>query len=371
MTRSIGRRAITAVVGAVAFLATFGLSFGASQAVADEVVPPAASPTEVEVPYLGSTTIEPAAGWRISDCGPPEQASPLVTACDAEHIVLTAEAYDPEAGAIPLPVPQTNGGTSMVFRYVVRLAPPETPVARDIRFGYPVAAGSTVMIPISVLDIECAVCKEGGRLDVVGVEPAGAGTAGATSTHLVFRPSASYAGLAGVGLRFADDFGTWSPEATVEIPVYRPEGVLVAMNVFVAADGESQTIDLNELAFDVGGAEISLLGCGAPIHGSVVCRPDGIAEFRSRGAAVDQFDFHVASSEGEQASGSVTVVGDGAELPVSGPVPATTIDADDDDGDDAGVVSAIVPRVPVESDSTERVGVFAPLIRTLDRAGVQ
>lgn len=323
--------------------------------------------TSVAVPYLGSTTIEPGSGWQISDCEVPRAASTLVTECDGTKITLTATAYDPEAAATVVPVPQSNGATSVVFHYTVTLAPPERPTVAGGPIGFPVAAGSTVMLPLSDLGIECPVCTEGGALDVVAVEPRSAGTAAATGTHLVFRPSPAFSGSAGIVVRFADDYGAWSPDATIDVPVYRPVAPLVATSVFAPIEGtEQQAVDLRPLVFGTDAGELHFLGCGAAVHGTVVCASDGTAIYIPSGASVDQFSYHVASSNGEQATGSVTIVGPGASLPESGLVPASARR----DGDD-GVASMIVPRVPSETDASGRAGIFSPLIETLDRAGVR
>ncbi|MGW9630842.1 Ig-like domain-containing protein [Agromyces sp. NPDC055520] len=320
----------------------------------------------VAVPYLGSTSIEPAPGWQISDCAVPSAATPLVTACEPTKLTLTATTFDPEAPAIVVPVPQSNGETSLVFDYSVTLAPPETPTVNAVRLGFPVAAGSTVMLPIGDLGIECAVCTTGGSIDVIGVEPRSAGTAAATGTHVVFRPSAAFSGDAGITVRFADDFGAWSAESVVEVPVYRPATPLIATSVYLANDGAEQAIDLGGLVFGADADDLHFIGCGAAVHGTVVCRPDGTASYVPAAASVDQFSYHVASATGEQATGSVTIVGADAELPGAGLVPASAAR----DGDD-GVASKIVPRVPVETDATGRDGVFSPLIDTFDRAGVR
>ncbi|MDQ0893267.1 Ig-like domain-containing protein [Agromyces ramosus] len=321
--------------------------------------------TSVAVPYLGTTTIEPGSGWQISDCAVPRAATALVTECESTKLTLTATAYDPEAGATVVPVPQSNGATSVVFHYTVTLAPPERPTVTGGPVGFPVAAGSTVMLPLSDLGIECPVCADGGALDVVAVEPPSAGTAAATGTHLVFRPSAAYSGSAGIVVRFADDYGAWSPDATIDVPVYRPVAALVATSVFAAVEGtEQQAVDLRPLVFGMDAGELHFLGCGAAVHGTVVCASDGTAIYIPSGASVDQFSYHVATANGEQATGSVTLVGDSSELPPAGLVPASAVQRGDD-----GVPSMIVPRVPVEPGSGGDDGIFSPLIETLDGVG--
>jgi hypothetical protein len=363
MAGATGRGVTVAVLSVVIAVST---SIAASSARAAEVGAESSpsGPTDIAVPYLGTATIEPAEGWQIAECAAPQAASPLVVACDPARIELASDTYDPEAGSTVIPVALTNGRTALTFDYVVTTEPPEAPTIAATRKAAPVAAGSVVMVPISDLDVECAVCTGGGALDVVGVRPAGAGTAIATSTHAVFRAASGFTGEAEVVVRFVDDYGTASPEASYVVPVYRAGGgALIALSVFAPLDASgTTTLDLASLVFPTSDGEVHFLGCGAPVHGTIVCGPDGTAEYTQvADAAVDQFSFRVASADGEQATGSVTLVAAGGELPTDGPVPASGA------GDDEPVASAIVPAQPIELDGEERAGAFAALIGTLDR----
>ncbi|GAA1811085.1 Ig-like domain-containing protein [Agromyces neolithicus] len=357
---------ITAIAVGIIALSVCTLAVSSSAGAAETPAPPASSPTSVSVPHLGTATIEPAEGWRITDCAAPAAASDLVTACDEGRVELSSTGYDPEAVPAAVPVPMSNGRTSMTFEYRVELAAPEAPTLTSRRAPGPVAAGSVLLVPVSDLDAECAVCAEGGTLAAVAVQPAEAGSLAATPTHLVFRPALDFTGDAELVGRFADGFGTWSADAKVVVPVYAPgPEALIAQSVFVprGADG-SVTVDLAGLAFSSGSSDVRLAGCGAPIHGSVTCAADGTAIYASSSdVAVDQFSFRVVSADGEQASGSVTVVGEASDLPQAGPAPAQGSRSDD------GVSTPIVPRLPVEGEQTSRGGVFAPLIGTLDRVG--
>ena len=367
MAGATGRGFSMAVAaGLLATIVTTGWASAAGPVAAAEA--PQDGPTAVAIPYLGTTTIEPAEGWQVVDCSVPTAASPLVVACHPDRIELAATAYDPAAVATIVPVPLSNGRTSMVFDYAVTLDPPEPPSVAPSRRMSPVAAGSVVLLPISDLGVECTVCTAGGALDAVGVEPSSAGTAVATPTHLVFRPAAGFTGEAGIAVRFADDYGTWSHDATVSVPVYRPgPEPLIAVSVFAPRADGATTIDLSSLAFSIGGSVVQVIGCGAPIHGTVVCGPDGAAVYSPVGeAAVDQFSFQVAAANGEQATGSVTLVSGASELPDAGPVPASGGARSDD-----GVASQVVPAVPAEREQRGREGVFAPLIGTLDRVAAR
>lgn len=368
MGRAIGRRAVTATLALVcAALAVPGAAAYAEGDGGTEASATASGPTAIVVPYLGTATIKPGDGWQITDCAGPSAATALVVACDATQIALSAPSYDPAAAAaVIVPVPLTNGRTSILVGYSVSLGPPEAPTVAEAEYGFPVAAGSTVMLPFSDLGIACPVCTNGGAFDVVDVSPTSAGTAASNGTHLVFRPAAQFSGDAEIRVRYADDFGTWSADATITVPVYTPRAVLVATSVAIGFGDGPQSIDLAPLAhrFGEGDHDVRLIGCGSAVHGTVVCAPDGTATYAPSGATADQFSYHVVSADGEQATGSVTLVADAPLEPTL--VPASAVTADD------GVPSKIVPRVPVENDGTGgREGVFGPLIATLDRAGAR
>ena len=365
------RMALAAVLVAASIAITLPVSAAEAGETGETGETEPTGPTTIAVPYLGTAAIEPAAGWHVSDCSVPTAATPLVVACDPERIDLAPASYDPGAGATVVPVPLSNGRTMMVFDYVVTLDLPEPPSLAAGRAMSPVASGSVVMVPISDLGVECAVCAEGGVIEVTGVEPAGAGTAVATPTHVVFRAATDFSGEAGIAVRFADDFGSRSTETIFTAPVYRAGAEeLVALTVFAprAASGAT-SIDLSSLAFATDDSEIQIVGCGAPAHGTVVCGPDGAAEYSPIDAtAVDQFSFQVVSANGEHASGSVTLfVADGAGLPTSGPVPASPIGHGD-----GGVASMIVPALPaIDGGVSGREGVFGTLIGMLDRVGAR
>lgn len=357
----MGRLVRRAATAAVAVLAVLAVPLSAR---AEPVAPPP-SPADVEIPYLGEGSIEPAPPWRIADCAVVAAASPLVTGCDASRITLAAPEYDPDAGVITIQVPLTNDAVSTTVGYRVRLAGPEAPTARPDDTAWPVAAGSLLRVPISELGLECAVCGAGGRLEVLGVEPASAGSAWATPTHVVFRSSSRYAGAAEVGFRFADDFGTWSAGAALHAAVYRPDAPLVTLDLGVpsATDGTA-SVALHDLVASIGGDDVVLVGCGAPIHGRVSC--DGeTARYVGPSGGVDQFAVWFAAG-GEQASASVTVVPEAsADAPGGGPWPVPAAPSKQTDG----IVSRLVPPVPIEHHDTP--GLFSSLVETLDRVGAR
>ena len=94
--------------------------------------------------------------------------------------------------------------------------------------------------------------------------------------------------------------------------------------------------------------------------GAAVCRGDGTAEFRSAGAPVDQFSFTAVTKDGEQATGSVTLVsGTLATAPLPGPA---------DSSGEREAQTVVPTRVPVEDAPEAETSPFDSLIRLLDRA---
>lgn len=327
-------------------------------------------PNAVAIPYFGETTVSPATGWLITDCAPVVAATPLVTACTAEEFTLTATSYDPEFEPLTISVPMSNGRSTATVSYVVTLAPPEPPEIGLTSYPYPTASGATLLLPISDLDIECPVCTTGGAMQVVNVAPASAGSAAAADTHLVVRSVPSFAGNLEVTIRFADSFGFFSGEETITIPFTDDDERLTAMSVYRPLSTTTPT-SLSLSAFVVADeiADVTFIGCGAAIHGTVVCSDDGNVQYIPfEESQIDQFSFHVELG-GSQATGSVTLVAEGVGLPVDGYVPA---DRHNDPDDEDGTATPIVPRMPPGDDVAGAAqGVFAPLVRLLDRVGAQ
>ncbi|WP_308797166.1 hypothetical protein [Agromyces silvae] len=356
------RRAATAAFAVLAMLAPLGAA--PSSAVA-EAMPQPASPADVEIPYLGEASIEPAPPWRIADCAAVAAASPLVTGCDPTRITLAAPEYDPDADVVVIQVALTNDAVSTTVGYRVRLAGPEIPVVRPAAAVWPVAAGSLLRMPVSELGLECVVCAGGGRLEALGVDPAAAGSVWATPTHLVFRASAGYSGPAEIGFRFADDYGSWSAGATVHTAVYRSTvAPLVTIDLVAAATADgTAVVDLSDLVTSLAGDDVVLVGCGAAVHGRVSC-DDEAASYSGPSGVVDQFSVQFAAG-GEQATASVTLIPEDADGPRAVGPAATAPPS----GQDEGIVTWFVPPVPAEHH--EASGIFTPLIATLDRVGAR
>jgi hypothetical protein len=358
--RRIARsRSILAVVPLAALL----LASGAAPAAGSEtpVAPESENAAEIEIPYLDTAEIQPSPPWRIADCAGPTAATPLVIACDAERIQLAAPDFDPDAGITVLPVTLTDGTVSMTVAYRLSLAAPPAPVLAPFANVRPVASGSLLRVPFSDLGATCTRCGGGAGLIAVGVEPVAAGTVWATPTHVVFRASSTFTGAAEIGFGVVDEFGTTS-EGTLPVGVYRADVPLIALDVSVPVDDTGAAeIDLAALVTSIAGDDVVFVGCGAAMHGTVACAADGTARYAGPGV-VDQFGFQVAAG-GEQASGSVTLVPGGSDLPSSGPVPTAPTGAKRDEA----VTTLFTPPVPTEDLAVG--GPFDAFLAVLDRVG--
>lgn len=339
---------------------------GPAMATADP--PPYSGPNSVAVPYLGEVQAKPAEGWSFSDCAAVAAATSLVAACEPQGITFAASEYDPDAGTTIIPVTLGNGGLTITVDYFVRLAAPPLPTLAEGPYGYPFAAGSHVLIPFSDLGIECTVCREAMSVVVDSVSPRSAGTATATATHVVFSASPEFVGAAEVSLVVLDDFGQQSAAASLELAFYQAgDSHLAAAHVYRALEPTGSTaLDLSTLAVASGDEPLRLIGCGPAVHGTVMCSPDGTAEYHPTSSAkVDQFSFHVVSESGEQATGSVTLVRPSADdtAASAGPVPSAGAGAE-------GPASLLVPRTPPpEGAAAETPGLFDHFTRLLDRVG--
>ncbi|WP_139416343.1 hypothetical protein [Agromyces laixinhei] len=352
---------------AVVFLMMFATLLPASSARAAETAAaqPDADPARVAIPYLGTASIDIAAPWSITDCAAPLAATPLVTACEAGKISLAAPVYDPDAGATALRLSLSDGRITTTTVYQVVLEPPAVPTATPSSELRPAPAGSLLRIPISDLGLECQVCSDtGGNLRAVAVQPASAGSLWATPTHLVFRAAADARGPVELVFRFADDFGSWSADAKLGVSILDPvDRPLATADVVVELVEGGASVDLNELAFPLGGGELIVVGCGNPVRGQVRCAADGTAEYRGDGGT-DQFSFQVATADGGRGFGSVTVVPAGATEPGAGTAPIAPPKQSKQ-----GVPVFVPPAVPVEDDAAADGGLLRPLLSVFDRVG--
>jgi hypothetical protein len=365
-----GHAARAAAAAALALLTLVTGAAHAAQAAAPDARRAAASSaaepsgvTVVDIPYRSEIDVSPAEGWTVADCGAVTAPAGIGIACEPTTLTFSAPQFDPALERQDVRVALTTGRTTIDVVYRVGLAPPEPPTAPSRAYPTPFAQGSRVLIPLSDLGILCTLCgaENGPTVTAVGVKPARAGTLAVTSTHLVFAAAPDFTGDAEVTIRATDDLDQESTDATLTVSLYATgPSTLLALHTVVAAERDGTTaIDLSSLVATSGDGDPVITVCGAAVLGAVVCRPDGTAEFRSTGAPVDQFSFSVFTPDGEQATGSVTLVsGALATAPPPGLADAS--------GETAA--QTVVPaRVPVEDAPESETSPFDPLKRLLDR----
>jgi hypothetical protein len=337
-----------------------GVSGGVAFAADDEEGPPA-NPAQVAIPYHGVYEAAMATGWTVESCDSLTAPDDIIFTCEPETMTFSAEEYDPDFEPVPFPVAIVNGSQRLVVTYIVSHALPVAPaVAEGIAYPYPFAAGSRVLLPYSDLGLTCEGCDtHGPQIEVLGVEPATAGTARATPTHLEIMPNTGFVGTLAVGLTLTDPFGQQSTAGSVLVSFYgRGDATLTALHVVVPAD--EPVIDLTALVIDSDDdADLHLLGCGVALYGTVTCA-NGVATYTpaAEWPGIDQFSFHVLSGTGEQATGSITIVdAEHARELALGLVVSSDADAE----------GTIVPSTPVAEDEAVAGGFFAPLQSLLDR----
>ncbi|NIJ05423.1 hypothetical protein [Frigoribacterium faeni] len=368
-----------------------------------EATEPPADPGLVVIPFGDEGEVTMADGWSVADCdavSPPEGTR---LDCEPSRLTLTADEYDPDAGTVVMPVELRSGAARMTVTYRVEQAPPTPPAADELVYDHPFDSGAAALLPLADLLVRCDGCEGAGAgLQVRGVSPEGAAVARATPSHLAVQSAPGFVGDAVVSYRLRDAEGQWSETTSLTVAFTAPPAgatgaePLRALAVTVALADEGDTVvDLGSLAFAGRSGDDAdapaLLGCGVPAAGTVRCSGDEAVYTPPVGTDddpapdVDQFAFHVATPDGRQATGSVTVVRprtDAAEaLPVGlarvAPVPGTRDAADGDaaDGDaaddDAPVVRGLVPALPSDDDEGDPDApvLLAPLLSTLDRLG--
>ena len=321
-------------------------------------------PTVVHIPYEGSIEVKPAAGWTFADCGAMLAATPLLTACIPDSFTASAPTYDPSQAPTRISVPLTSATVSVTVDYLIVLEPPAKPEVDDLDYGYPFGSGSRAMVPLSDLEISCGRCSiDTAEVRVGRVEPADAGSATVTGAHVVFTSRIGFVGAVEISIRVVDDIGARSTSSTLTLHFVSPGsaplvGLHIAASVPLQDDG-SMVLETDAADLVLGG-DVTVIGCGPSLRGSVVCLPNGRIEYRSAAAsAPDQFSIHVQREDGEQATASVTLT------------PAET-------GNSWALAPAIgettaplaVPTLaPAPSREETATGVTTPFVELLDRVG--
>ena len=152
-------------------------------------------------------------------------------------------------------------------------------------------------------------------------------------------------------------------------------GLHVVVDVTHQADGavvyETDAADL-VLEPASSGGDVTVIGCGPAVRGSVVCLPDGRIEYRgavtsgvdqsaeaAQSAVLDQFSVHLQREDGEQATASVTV------RPTES---GTSVHLAPAIGEKSAPL--LVPTLsPPPSQEQTATGVTSPFVALLDRVG--
>lgn len=356
-------------LAAIASLAALALLVGgAATSAAAQAQPEGGSVgagNSVAIPYEGEIQVTPAEGWGFDDCAAVLAATPLATGCTVEQLVFAAPEYDPAAGVVRVPVAQSNGTVSLAVDYLVTLEPPEAPSFAESSYGYPVPAGGRVLVPLSDLGVVCTDCDETGgpRVRAGTVSPGEAGELEVTSTHLVLAAAAGYTGDVELSVQVGDDAGQWSPATVLQLRLVTSTAERAgALHVLAPmTDGGVTELDLTEY---IDAEEPRIIGCGAAAAGSVSCSPGGLATVSGSAGDVDQFSFHIVDANGDQSTGSVTLIrpGSSAAPELDALLPAGAIGGDE--------IAAIVPAtIPTDETAEEGTGVLTPFLRLLDRLG--
>lgn len=355
-----------------------------------------ADPGLVSIPFGDEAEVPMAEGWSVADCAAVVPPEGVELGCEPSRLTLSVDEYDPDAGTVVMPVELRTGPTRVTVSYRVEQAPPTPPAAPELVYDHPFDSGAVALVPLSDLLVRCDGCEGvGARLQVRGVSPEGAALARATPSHLAVQSAPGFVGDAVVSYRLRDAQDQWSETTSLTVAFTAPPagaagagaagaGPLQALAVTVPLAEQGDTVvDLGALTFagPTSGADGAddprLLGCGAPAAGTVRCSGDEAVYTPPVGTDddpapdVDQFAFHVATPDGRQATGSVTLVRAGSDAAEALPVgPARVAPVPDGDRDPA--VRTLVPALPADDGddgAPDAPVLLAPLVSILDRLG--
>jgi hypothetical protein len=394
--RTVVLAVVVATTASSAFLTGAAGPASAAPAATAEPTEAPADPGLVTIPFGDEAEVTMADGWSVADCATvvPPEGTQLV--CEPTRLTLTADEYDADAGTVVMPVELRSGAARMTVSYRVEQAPPTPPAADELVYDHPFDSGAAALVPLADLLVRCDGCEDAGaRLQVRGVSPEGAAVARATPSHLAVQSAPRFVGDAVVSYRLRDAEGQWSDTTSLTVAFTAPPAgagdapplQALAVTVPLAEQGDT-VVDLGALTSGGSTADAAdapaLLGCGLPAVGTVRCSgteavytpPVGTDD--EPAPDVDQFSFHVATPDGRQATGSVTVVRPDTEAADALPVGLARLGsdpgaADDSDGagDTAPAVRGLVPALPADDDADDPDApvLFAPLVSILDRLG--
>ncbi|TDT63838.1 hypothetical protein [Frigoribacterium sp. PhB116] len=379
---------------------------GSTAAPGEAEVP--ADPGLVSIPFGDEAEVPMAEGWSVADCTAVVPPAGVELGCEPNRLTLSVDEYDPDAGTAVMPVELRTGPTRVTVSYRVEQAPPTPPAAPELVYDHPFDSGAVALVPLSDLLVRCDGCEGvGARLQVRDVSPEGAAVARATPSHLAVQSAPGFVGDAVVSYRLRDAQDQWSETTSLTVAFTAPPagatgagtsvagatgaGPLQALAVTVPLAEQGDTVvDLGALTFagPTGGGDAAdaphLLGCGAPAAGTVRCSGDEAVWTPPASTDddpttdddpapdVDQFAFHVATPDGRQATGSVTLVRAGSDAAEALPVGLARVAPVPDRGDDDAAVRTLVPALPADDGddgAPDAPVLLAPLVSILDRLG--
>ena len=332
-----------------------------------------ANPLDVAIPYFGELETKFSDGWTLLNCADLTVPEPVVFTCTPESMSFATPSYDPDFGEVVLPAEMSNAGRVVTVHYTVTLALPAIPTAAELVVNMPISAGTPFSIAHAELGVICEGCRDrNARLEVLGVEPATAGTLLVTDTHLVFASAPGYRGEVALAYRVQDERDQWSEPIAITAYVSAPAAdVLLPLHLRIPLPDEQIELSTDQLVVvDDADTELDLLDCGAPVYGTVTC-VDGVISYtppvplvnedgESVQIAADQFTATVYAESGDQVRATVTLVLD-------------------DDADAPGLVTgllstsaeSLIPNpVPVTEQNAPAgatPSLFAPIVGLLER----
>ncbi|MCS4276681.1 hypothetical protein M2390_001875 [Mycetocola sp. BIGb0189] len=277
-----------------------------------------ASQLSVNVPYLGAVSRDVPAGWTVEAC--PEGAAPNLVSltCEGNRVTFTGNGYIADQEPQRVTVLLRFDGAPQRLLYTVKLDPPRLTAPASIQYGVALSQGTPATIPYSERGYSCEACTTGGPTFTAGtVDPKSAGTLRFSSTGIEFRPAPDFTGEAVLGFAIRDSFGQQTDPSQLTVNVFaapRPAPGAVTDTVQVGVGEKALGNAISNDVFESGDS-LTLIACGKPGNGTVICGEDGHFTYTPRPgfSGIDQFSYRIYSAaSGAQVVGSV-LVGIGAD----------------------------------------------------------